>query len=1333
MPTQDELQAALTQQQKMDASAAWLLANRPDLVNPTRTAAEAEAYRTAYFNNTLPVLPTEAPNQYHYGQPTPGETYRIYDFSGMSEWQRMNVDAPYREVSYQEYTRIKGMTPDQAEQQKHNVFFHPDTVDPSTLSPELRSTYARELLQNEHEYYRQNPSPYFLAIIGEYAAQQNRVVGGGGVMFQGAPSGAGTKNPYREDSAAGIAWDLERTGSAVNPSLGQTAISEGYKGSMIVPYAYNQKTGAYDIDWGISTEPTRVTGSGEIAGMPESTKWHDQTVDTYMALGGWNQVVVRDSKIGIDYQTGEFGVYQQVPGHSIYNLIGGGGRAAAQSGMFTFGAPTAEKGHVYEQWEVGVFTPATKDYMETHSRLGAEAYAGFVRDLDGRVLTNQDAISRYGNYNNLANFVQQIPAGKSEAPGADIPWSIKAGSPAMQYMDENGMTGKAIDVGGYVNVPADTGRLAGVKTVASSAVITGTTAGELPKPFVSKPVGADGAAVFTPYQQSILGGYSGGLIGYALWGEKSPQVIKGALGSVVDEITGLVGWRPFASAMREVESPTGITPDIQTSLETESKNLAAVKVYDYGEFSRWGEGAGDMIRGKLGFTTEQLEVYGTRLEQKKGIEYIPEKIVYGTGYTLSTHPEKIISAYGAGVAMVFGGEIIGAGAQATGLATRAGAFALSHPTIATVGGGALRYGIPAGMLGMTYYSASEGLTATPERTTINIGKGVPELAFMLYGGASGYGAVRVMDSGYLGFETTQETIDILPEAITTKGRDIFEIRPGKIMANRGGIDAIPETATSKMALTQPERALYELPSPMHVKKVVPEGSQYVSEPYIPGEIRLPGVRPLLEGTEMGSVSQTTRMGLAEPWKTKATTDYILGGGIEPRIVGQPVSATTAAMREAQAAAWLAPSRVPTGAMPMDMLPGVSKIGAGLEPMAMPNPFAGLAESMGVRIEPISPKGIGRTTESGFGYGGAGMSQGMLESVVTQGAIKTPTSYASAMDIVIGQKTAAARMKPVSEAAMREQILPSVTKMPGSVPSMAGFEDITMSVIEGGKRTATGTSAAGAFRYKGVQLGYLRDALKARKGIVIEEPAVSKVPSAVVQIKPSRKIVLPNTFTTTKTTQSPAQIRTPSPAQTGIQTPVKNQTPVQPSGITPIQNPSKANAPSHASAPALTQTPVQTQSPAQTQFPTRTFAIIPAVDPLLTQIPASVAQPDFPTRTGFPTIPYAPTPTPPPTKPTLPPTYPGNPPPTPRTPDPIIPGIPTGFYFPSGGGAESPGRRPRRAAFKETFLMGLDIGFLGRRTVKAKSYVTPASKKRKPAKPPKPSRAKPAKSTKRKRS
>jgi hypothetical protein len=98
--------------------------------------------------------------------------------------------------------------------------------------------------------------------------------------------------------------------------------------------------------------------------------------------------------------------------------------------------------------------------------------------------------------------------------------------------------------------------------------------------------------------------------------------------------------------------------------------------------------------------------------------------------------------------------------QTPRIAAATAAFGTAHPTAAAIGAGIMHYGVPTVMLGATYYGASEGLTATPERTTVNIGKVLPELGGFMYGGATGYAALRAADAGYVGFRTTEIKADV---------------------------------------------------------------------------------------------------------------------------------------------------------------------------------------------------------------------------------------------------------------------------------------------------------------------------------------------------------------------------------------------------------------------------------------------------------------------------------------------------------------------------------------------------------------------------------------------
>lgn len=117
-------------------------------------------------------------------------------------------------------------------------------------------------------------------------------------------------------------------------------------------------------------------------------------------------------------------------------------------------------------------------------------------------------------------------------------------------------------------------------------------------------------------------------------------------------------------------------------------------------------------------------------------------------------------------------------------------------------------------------------------------------------------------------------------------------------------------------------------------------------------------------------------------------------------------------------------------------------------------------------------------------------------------------------------------------------------------------------------------------------------------------------------------------------------------------------------------------------PIPTFVPIATQIPTTTTIPESTQYTAPRTTPIPKQMtPQNVPQ-------------YSPTP------------Y--------QTPPRIIPPtVPTPFGLPGFGGVggATPGARPRRAAFMETFALGLDISLRGRRTIKAKSLTSPKKYKR----------------------
>jgi len=369
---------------------------------------------------------------------------------------------------------------------KHAAAFHPVEyygVNPASLGnvplSQIASRYGTGFADIVQGYYTQNPTSEARAITAQYNAQH-----------------AIAENPFNTESAAGIAWEVARTtGGAGNitESMKKTAGIESR-----ASYGVDIFQGMSAVK-GVSTVPTRLTGSGMIAGMPSTAQYITPGEDVYMAIGGYQGVRVPGAKVAIDYATGEFGVYApRTPGSSAYSLIGGGGRYSAQSGMFSIGTSLWDKEHTFEQSQIGGMQPVSEEYMATHSKAGAEAYGGISRALNGNLLTPSEQISRYygEGSSNLANFAAQIAGGKSEAPGAKIPWGISASSPTMQYMNETGIvsgdvrsaTGQTI---GEILGSKNEGRLVGSKVIAGSQTYGTTEAGAagLPSPYISASTG----------------------------------------------------------------------------------------------------------------------------------------------------------------------------------------------------------------------------------------------------------------------------------------------------------------------------------------------------------------------------------------------------------------------------------------------------------------------------------------------------------------------------------------------------------------------------------------------------------------------------------------------------------------------------------------------------------------------------------------------------------------------------------------------------------------------------------------------------------------------------
>ena len=1252
--------------------------------------AAAEAANLAWRTNTAPILPVMGAGSY----------------SGITQEQQ--ADAA-REAA------------------KHAAAFHPAEyygVSPSSLGnvplSQIAARYGTGFADIVQGYYTQNPTAEAQAIKQQYAAQKGIV-----------------ENPFAPDTAAGIAWEVSRTGGVTTAPLARKAIGEGYQGDI---FAVS----------GISAVPTRDLSSGMLTGSKMVAALSGGTTTVYMPYGEYVQIEMKGAKALLDYQTGELGVYQQPFGHSQFMLTGGGGRAALQSGMFTVEKP--ETPYVVSQEGVGKYALPSGAGL---SRLGAEAYGGLVMPLrSDALLAPNSAISRYygaGTDTNLANLVAQIPAGKAEAPGANIPWSVSPSTPAMSYMNERG-----IIPGSAIATPSESGRLARSKVVGGAPTYGTAEAGAaptLPTPFISTSEPSKETQI-EKFQIAAAGGYSGGLIGATLWGPKSPEVIKGFAGSVVDFVTGVATlgqWQPVKERMQQTDEglvafreektklesglsiPASYEKDLSsyekqkaaydvklseytqkasqyersptkseseyaslmseystlkkmgTSLESTSKSLDVQAkgiteksqayesfmkggvekgylvysggrlvenpslTYDYGEYSKAGMSLGSKFRELTGgYTPEQIEMYGTQLEQKKGIQYIPEKIVFGVGSVASTHPEKIATAYGGGAALVIGGGAIGGTVESIGAGT---GMAATAARAALTGG---RYILPVVFTGAMGYSVTEGLTATPERTTINIGKMLPEAAGAAVGGGSAYliGGSRLP----LGFQTREEpipTIDLTKSAPPIKS-PIPAIRTPERVTE--GI----RLETGRMSTTAPEAARpftpeFKLgdytPLPSAAKQVKLRSSQ---EP-----VPLPTIIQRMVKQEPTPAATVKKVYPVEP---KPASQYTPLPGIMPTRITSP---------------------------------------------ALPEVFTG-------KVEVVSPKATPKTSS-------AGISGGYQTPQIT---IARPSTIVETPMIDL---TAATKITQVGKARMPETITrASFREMKTAGESAQQFrQGAALFKRRAGKKAAQEL----AFQMKvqkqlpGVEgvpefISTTRPTMAEQSMFLLKDALARRRGTAVITAE--QQIVSPLEDVKLGALQGPKQVtrQRPQLIQPIITT--------QPQRITPSVTPSVTPQVTPKVTPSVTQPPVQRitrtpQAPPVTRQKQTPYVppVFPTTSPPVTQQKQTLYVPPV-----YPTIttPTRPTPEKPQKQtPYVPPyivTPPGPQPPTPKKPKPTgveppgeVPPPPVfgggGFLWPAGTSGSTPGRKPRRAAFVETFMMGLDVGFgMGGRRPRAKSFTTP---------------------------
>jgi hypothetical protein len=432
-----------------------------------------------------------------------------YDTTGLSDPRNQQGRAVY--LTPTEYQAKFGRTPEQYEQTKYNIFNNPSAVDPNTIPSDLRPSYDTAMQDRVHDYFRANPSAAFLEINRQYdtiksgtvysGGQLNWASGGmqlsdpseeaGGPVFSGraaiyaekwyedyaknpnilnsgmydknakasdyASLPRGSVNPFKEDSAAGIAWDVAATGGYVGKSLSDKVVDPDTGKRFDLPSSWVDP----QVDTGnvVSTNP--LVSVSIAPGR-----------NVYVPIGEMEQQLRTDAKL-IVADRGAYEVWQTpkntMPGLEgyftrIYPMItAGGSDFALQSGMVSGKAATPWVVDEYGMTGLWKASDAARvkdiqEHPELYSRLGSELYGGIVQKLNPAYPYNtieaawgRGQIVEPGVYPDVReNFASLVKFGDVNAPkgsvsdASDLPkfGSISpqqfAEMPALQRVDNSG-------------------------------------------------------------------------------------------------------------------------------------------------------------------------------------------------------------------------------------------------------------------------------------------------------------------------------------------------------------------------------------------------------------------------------------------------------------------------------------------------------------------------------------------------------------------------------------------------------------------------------------------------------------------------------------------------------------------------------------------------------------------------------------------------------------------------------------------------------------------------------------------------------------------------------
>lgn len=857
--------------------------------------------------------------------------------------------------------------------------------------------------------------------------------------------------------------------------------------------------------------------TGELISVTEPETKQAPTGKTYyVPYGERTQTEIKDISAVRYGETGEVGFYQSLYTpegklRNITNLVSSGGAAALQSGMFsekplTVDIRTQEQPEKYAASAIPAYAEMVKASPESFSRLGAEAYGGYVLPLDtSRTIESTGAqLSTYGEAaKNLASLVSpqganlprseyvSLPWGEAVAPGTGVkrlgaegleirdfaaPSQFAGVGPTVVMRTQRGVGGADYGLA-TPYVPSESVMLPQRTTIDVGTIpIVGMFAAPVAGALGLKTdieAGAFGAFVNPPMRETTKAGKPIAIPEVTVPGEtyisKTPtgyEVVStetkygGEVTPYVttQEVAGRSGYEQFKQNIRDVlKLPT---PEVgEKAVQLTALALPVISILTLPSVIAEAKGDKEAAR------------YTGMIEPLKG--------QYAQFYK-----EPLLAPISAGIGAALGG-ITGVGAKyypairaAAGEGRAIGAMDTFITNVAPKVLGGLYAADIAGR-SVDYSVSGIKPEAVSKARGIVLQEAVPMGAGFGVGFSPRESLQPVARSADIALEKTSKFFTQEPVRLPEGYENLLEVRAGpqfiseKVRPSRPGQiePALPERGIdiSKVGLVT------ETPSATSLSAVKSYGQRTQGYPartlqeteMLKGRIATPAeeffAQPI-ETSPLAQLSVTGRMGPS--FKEQVSVSEYLKYRSE--LYGQPESPQTQLYRLSR----LEPiSEVP----PPTIETQPTK-------MAMPNPFAGLAKEMGVRAEPITPKGL-ETKVSG-----APMSKQMLESVVTKPMVRTGGQM-SYIEEIIKTTEAKSVAKPIIGAVESQRILPSATKKTfareAAIPKEK-FEMALETIVGEEKRPVTSGKLP-----KGMQLDYLKEALSARKSEVIPRRAFAE--------------------------------------------------------------------------------------------------------------------------------------------------------------------------------------------------------------------------------------------------